>query len=293
MKIETQPEANFHQPMRSQAIHHVSFGEGEPLILIHGAAASHHDWTWLAPKLVAHGYRLAALDLPGHGESVKPEDPQEYNAERMSARLSEWLNGLRLEEPLVLVGHSMGGYLSLLHALHHPSQVRALVLISPLYSPAQLSSFLRLVHRRPELSAAALRLAPEWLVHTVLELDASKAGRLPPAARRQTATNYKRASSNVVYFSHTLQDLTPLLPQISQPTLVIWGEKDPTLKPESFPHLVEALPNASGRSLPDCGHQPHIGKPEQVARLTLDFLAKLKQKEETSDRLSHYPGWKA
>jgi pimeloyl-ACP methyl ester carboxylesterase len=99
----------------------------------------------------------------------------------------------------------------------------------------------------------------------------SQAG-FSPQARRQIAIDYKRASPNILHFTQDIQDLTPSLGQIHSPTMVVWGERDLTLRPASFPALVARLPNATGHSLPRSGHQPHIGQPVRVNRMILDFL---------------------
>jgi pimeloyl-ACP methyl ester carboxylesterase len=70
-----------------------------------------------------------------------------------------------------------------------------------------------------------------------------------------------------------LGDLTPRLPEIRPQTLVIWGEKDLTLNPKSFPRLARRLPNAVGIPVAGSKHQPHIARPLLVNRLVLDFLA--------------------
>jgi pimeloyl-ACP methyl ester carboxylesterase len=59
------------------------------------------------------------------------------------------------------------------------------------------------------------------------------------------------------------------------PALVIWGDQDLTLKPASFPRLVQSLPDAAGFPIAGSGHQPHIGKPEEVNRAVLDFFARI------------------
>jgi pimeloyl-ACP methyl ester carboxylesterase len=99
-------------------INYVSYGEGPPVILIHGMAASLQDWDEFIPSLVSRGYRAIALDLPGHGESVKPEEPQHYHVDALYATLRDWIGSLHLEGPPLLVGHSLGGYLSLAYARH-------------------------------------------------------------------------------------------------------------------------------------------------------------------------------
>lgn len=256
-------------------IHYTSRGEGPPVVLIHGMAASLHDWDALVPCLAERRYHACALDLPGHGDSLKPAEARQYQVERLYRHVRDWIDELDLPTPLLLVGHSLGGYLCLDYARRHPERVRGLALINPLYTPGQLSPLVRLLRRRPALGIRAMGLAPAWAIHAALKLDPTHRDHFSPERRRQIAADYKRAAPEILYITRSLPDLTPALPLISHPALVVWGENDLTLRPDSFPRLTQALQNARSAPVPGCGHQPHIGRPELVNHHVLDFFASL------------------
>ncbi len=243
-----------------------------PVILIHGLAASRYDWVYLDPVLRDAGYPTFSLDLLGHGDGARPEDIDDYRYKCLQKDFINWVDGLRLDKPPVLVGHSLGGYLALDYVLHAGRPVNGLLLISPFFSGRQLPSHMRFFYRVPVLGAIGMRLVPQWLVQFSIELDPIDGQSLSPRARRQVARDTKRASPQVLYFPRTLPDLTTDLPHIKAPALVIWGEKDPTLNPRSYPMLVDAMPFASGHPIPAIGHLPHLGKAEIVNRLALGFL---------------------
>ena len=258
-----------------EGLAYVIQGEGPPVILVHGIAASLYDWTNIMPALAHAGYRSYALDLPGHGESDKPDDPDQYHVDILQSRLSHWINSLSISKPFLLLGHSLGGYLSLVYADLHPEQVRGMVLIDPFYTPEQLSPLLRIARHKPELGAKTMRMVPEWLINTLLGWDPISTAEFTPEVRKQIANDYKRASPHFVRITSEIPDITSILPTITVPTRVIWGERDLTLKPDSFPRLVDLLPNAEAAPIHSSGHQPHIGKPELVAQMVLEFAATL------------------
>ncbi|MDX1379056.1 MAG: alpha/beta fold hydrolase, partial [Anaerolineales bacterium] len=103
-KIQNPASANF-----------VQAGEGTPVVLIHGVAASLHDWDDLIPALTMNGCATYALDLLGHGDSPKP-DSRAYHVDQVFDHFLDWMTSLRLTEPAVLIGHSLGGYLALEYA---------------------------------------------------------------------------------------------------------------------------------------------------------------------------------
>jgi pimeloyl-ACP methyl ester carboxylesterase len=246
-----------------------------PVLLIHGLTASRHDWAYLDPALKAAGYCTYSIDLLGHGSGSRPSSTSDYQYQCLRDDFVNWVDRLKLDQPPVLMGHSLGGYLALDYALHAGNPVSGLVLIAPFYSQKQLPAFMRLLYKIPFLGAAGMRLAPQWLIQLGIENDRVDGQSLTPKAQRQMALDTKRASPQVFYFPRSLPDLTPELPKIKLSSLVIWGEIDHTLHPHSYPDLVKALPSAQGHRVGAIGHQPHLGKSEIVNSLVLKFLEEL------------------
>ncbi len=258
-------------------VNYISKGEGPPIILIHGIAGSLLQWQHVSTSLVDRGYRVYALDLLGHGDSAKPDasGSEGYHVDVLYAHLANWISSLRLKQKPVLVGHSVGGYLSLCYTLRNPGHVRGVTLVNPFITSKQLSNSIRFTTRQPRLSASILRAAPQWTISKVLGMGYPSGCAPPKEMREQMARDYKRAHPAVLRTANSTDDLTRLLPRISSPTLVIWGEKDQTLSPTWFPKIRDAIPNATAHIFPECGHTPHITQGEKFSRLVLNYLLRL------------------
>lgn len=263
---------NNQNPTTQPALHYSTGGEGPPVVMIHGMAASLYDWTALGATLEQAGYRAIAPDLLGHGDSPKPDDPQAYGMREVYTALESWLESLALD-PAHLVGHSLGGYLSIRYALRFPERVRSLTLINPLYYIAQLSPALRIFRRQPQLGMRLMDRAPLRAIEMMMAWEPANPEGFSPEVVRQIALDYKRASPNILNITRHIPDLTPELGRVHPPALVIWGDSDLTLDPASFPRLAARLPNLAGyQRIHGSGHQPHVGRPELVNRLILDFI---------------------
>ena len=259
---------------------HVNFiqqGEGAPVILIHGLAASLFDWVDLLPALAQAGYHGYALDLLGHGESHKPNRIEDYHVENVFDHFCFWLDSIDQREPLTLVGHSLGGYLALEYALRYPERVRALVLGNPFYSLQQLPPLLRLRYKGPLISTRMIERTPEWMFRLAIDITSLSIRNgyvLPEKVRHQTALDYKRAHPAIFNIITSIRDMLPFAHKIDVPSLVIWGERDQTLSPASFTRLAGTLPNAQTASL-KAGHVPHQSHAGEFNRHVLAFLESL------------------
>jgi pimeloyl-ACP methyl ester carboxylesterase len=257
--------------------HYVQRGQGTPVILIHGIAASHHDWDELVPVLAGQGYACYALDLLGHGDSPKLPS-RAYQMDWLFEHFSHWMKSLRLTEPAILIGHSLGGYLALEYARRVSAWTRGLLLVNPLYSISQLPSLLRRTYRRPHLSSFIVERTPGWMFRLIVDMTSLVMGHssgalysLPERVRAQTALDYTRTAPGVYNVINTNVDLNGSLSSISHPTLVVWGEKDQTLAPASFIKLVQKMPRARGQSL-RAGHVPHQSNPDEFNPIVVEFL---------------------
>jgi len=264
----------------SSTTNYVTQGEGAPVIMLHGLAASLHDWDFLLPELAKAGYAGYALDLLGHGDSLKP-DSRAYQVDWLFDHFADWLDSLALTSPAVLIGHSLGAYLVLEYARRFPARTRGLILVDPFYSLSQLPPALRLTYRHSILSGLLAGKTPEWLFRIIIDFTSIAMGHssgalhaLPEEIRAQTAQDYIRTAPGVYNIPNSGFDLVPYLASISTPTLVVWGEQDQTLAPASFTDLVDALPNARAEHI-RAGHVPHQSNSDWFNKLTLDFLKTL------------------
>lgn len=108
-------------------IHVRQWGEdGQPIILVHGLASTSHIWDLVAPKLTDLG-QVLAFDQRGHGLSSKPNSG--YDFDSISSDIYQLIQKLGLNQPLLLIGHSWGGYSAMVFAAEHPDLVKGLVLV--------------------------------------------------------------------------------------------------------------------------------------------------------------------
>lgn len=253
-------------------------GNGAPVILIHGLAASLYDWNDLIPELSCAGYAAFALDLLGHGKSNKPDRLDDYNINNVFANFSSWIDTLHLDKPLILIGHSLGGYLALQYTLRHPDRVFALALCDPFYSLSQLPLLLRFNYRHSIINATLIERIPEWLIRRVVDLTSlsiRNGYELSETVRKQTAADYKSSQPGIFNIVNSLQDLTPHLSSIKQPTLVLWGSRDHTLAPASFLKILQEMPNSKGSAIQGAGHVPHQSDSAEFNRRVAEFLRTL------------------
>jgi len=270
--------SNFVIPATANYVHQ---GNGVPVVMIHGVAASLHDWDDLIPALTQNGYASYALDLLGHGESPKLES-RAYHIDWVFDHFLEWITSLRLTEPAVIIGHSLGGYIALEYARRFSAWTRSLILVNPFYSLSQLPFLLRRTYRHPSLSNLISARFPEWVFRFVVDMTSVSMGHssgalhaLPERIRAQTALDYTRTAPGVYNIPNTMNDQTEHLSSIILPSLVVWGSRDQTLAPASFPALINKLPRAEGKSI-HAGHVPHQSNAEEFNATVLDFLQKFK-----------------
>jgi pimeloyl-ACP methyl ester carboxylesterase len=276
----TQPAKSDIPQIESSAAHFVTQGQGAPVIMVHGMAASLHDWDFLLPELAKAGYAGYALDLLGHGESPKP-DSRAYQVEWVFNHFAQWIDSLNLTEPLFLIGHSLGGYLVLEYARRFPARTRGLILVNPFYSVSQLPAALRLIYRHPTLTGLVAGRTPEWLLRIIIDFSSMVMGHsggglhaLPKEIRAQTALDYIRTAPGVYNIPNTGVEFTGQLSSISTRTLVVWGDKDQTLAPASFTKLLNGMPNAKGEYI-RAGHVPHQSDADWFNKVALKFLKSL------------------
>jgi pimeloyl-ACP methyl ester carboxylesterase len=264
-------------PITTNYVHQ---GEGAPVIMVHGLAASSHDWDDLVPELAHNGYAAYALDLLGHGDSPKP-DSRAYQMDWIFDHFFDWMRSLQLTEPAVLIGHSLGGHIALEYARRVSTWTRGLVLVNPFYSRSQLPFVLRNTYRKDHISGVVVGRLPKWLFRFFVDISSVAFGHsvgalhsLPESIRAQTALDYTRTAPGVYHIPGVFSDMSEHLHEVNIPTLVVWGDRDKTLAPSSFTHLVSALPKARGEII-GAGHVPHQSHAAQFNQIVLKFLKEL------------------
>lgn len=250
----------------------------ETVILIHGLAASHHDWDDLAPLLIAKGFSVFTPDLPGHSNHFVV-DSQNFNIDYLNLFLSDYVEKFSNQGRVILIGHSLGGYLAIKYSAEHPEKVKALVLCNPLISLFQLPKlFCIFFSNNKKFDFGLIQFLPSWMVRMAVNFSSYSIRNgydLSSNKREMTTRDYLSAQTGIYNFLYCLPDLIPLLKQIYQPTLVIFGKKDRTLDPKWQQNIINYIPGLVSSMSVDAGHVPHQSNSIEFNNIVLNFIEQL------------------
>jgi len=241
-------------------------GDGAPVLLVHGFGADLNTWMFTQPALAATR-RAVALDLPGHGGSVK--DVGAGNAEGLTDAVEGVREALCIER-VHLVGHSMGGAIATLAALRRPERVASLTLVAsaglgPEINASFIDGFVRASRRREAVEVLGLLVDDPALVSRAMVEDVLRYKRLDDVA-------LALAKIAAAWFPGGRQslDLTGRIGALTMPVQLVWGRNDRIIPVAHGEALAAHLPV---HILDAAGHLPHMEKAGEVSRLIERFIS--------------------
>lgn len=255
-------------------LHYVEWGQGQPLVLLHGNGSLIQDFAVSGlMDLAASRYRVIAFDRPGYGYSDRPRNIR-WTPEAQAALLHQALQRLGVERPIV-VGHSWGTLVALALALDYPTDVESLVLLSGYYFPtARLDVAL--------LSPPALPILGDILRYTVSPLLSAV---LWPGIRRKLFTpaavpahfaafpvrmvlrpwQLRASAEESALMIPAAKTLSRRYGELTLPVMIMAGADDQIADVgRQSMRLHQALPQSQLRLVPGVGHMVHQNAPDQV-----------------------------
>lgn len=251
------------------------FGEGEPVVLVHGTPSSSYLWRRVAMALSSR-YQVYVYDLLGYGVSEQREG-QDVSVGAQSQLLAELLAHWGLDAPSV-VGHDIGGAIVLRAHLLHGARYRRMALVDAVAIAPWITPFSRHVQQH----LAAFATMPGYIHREVVAAHMRSAVYSPMSD--QALEPYLRPwvdeAGQAAYYRHVAQlderytdEIEPLYGSIHVPTLILWGEEDAWLELLIATRLQGAIPGSRLHTLPRAGHFAPEDAPEPSASALSDFFA--------------------
>jgi pimeloyl-ACP methyl ester carboxylesterase len=258
-------------------LHYLDYGSvGHPPILcVHGGAAHAHWFDYFAAGFRAD-YHVRAIDLPGHGDSAWM-DPPTYEYGQYAGHLAEVTAKLEMQD-LILMGHSMGGMVSIVHTALYPARVRALIVVDTTLrmSPDRVAA-LRDVGSRPGsrfathgefLSRYRLRPGGTTAAPEIIRHLAERGGRQLPDGE------WTHKFDRNVYAQRNSIDGIPYWDRISVPTLLVKGGRSSRITPEMVIEVRAHNPHVELVEVPHADHHVFLDNPPGFEHVVKDFLAR-------------------
>ncbi|MEN6319455.1 MAG: alpha/beta hydrolase [Syntrophaceae bacterium] len=249
-------------------------GTGDIIIMVHGFGANKDSWLKMA-KYLTPNYRVIIPDLPGFGDSSKPENAK-YNIMSQVERLHLFAKELKLTN-FHLVGNSMGGTIIVNYAADHPEMVNTLALFDAAGVKAPVKSELALLAGKG-INPLIIKDANDY--DKFLEFIYVKPPQYPSFMKQYLTEKAVAAGPlNKKIWKDILTDgfiLESKLNTITVPTLIVWGDSDKLFHVSSVPIFEKNIKNSKSVIIKECGHIPMMEKPAETASIYQDFLKEQK-----------------
>ena len=278
--------------------------DGPVIVLIHGGFGSLHNWEFWVPYL-EQGYRIITMDLPGHGLTGRVKD--DFYPRPAAVRLVEELLAELKVDRFTIGGHSYGGGIALEYALRHPEQIDALILVGSEGVPpeggypVEDTFFEEYATQDEALSDKSLsfgevlltKFSSPWVVEEALKgIFGDPSQVTPEMARwygritRHQGNRYAQVLGfrQAAAFTNSKEDLAPRMDEITQPVLLLFGDKDILTPPEVAERFHQLLPNSTLKMYQGVGHMTQMEVTEQTAQDVLSFLQTEVSDQITSDK---------
>ncbi|WNG49517.1 alpha/beta hydrolase [Archangium minus] len=289
-------------------VHYVDFGgSGPTMVLVHGLGGSHHNWMMVGEKL-ARRARVFALDLAGFGRT--PLAGRSASVHANQALLDSFIQAVSPSEPVLLMGNSMGGAISVMQAARQPQRVSGLVLVNPAQPSAENTRMERAVFMMFALYAIpgvgeffvkrrSARYEPEKLARGMLQLCCRDLSRFPEEVVRAhvefACERHKQMPWSDDAFVEAARSLVMMLLRkkkframekaIRVPTLLIHGTEDRLVPVANSRELARVRPDWTYVEYQGIGHTPMMEIPEE-------FLATVERWLDSQGQAAVGPGVK-
>lgn len=243
---------------RAGLVHVVERGAGPPVVLLHATLHDHHDFDPIAGRLAAH-FRVVAIDWPGHGLS----DRARPSVTLLADVLEDVVDSLGLSRA-AYIGNSVGGFAAGRLAVRRPEAVTHLILVNP-GGFVTVPWFVRVVSRvigRPAVARLVMpRMVPAYMrsrTDSDRKIETCAVARAKTREGAQVVANIWRGFATADY------DLSGN--EITAPTLVVWGRRDPIVRQEFLPEALGPIVEL------DTGHVAFSSDPDGFLAAALPFL---------------------
>jgi pimeloyl-ACP methyl ester carboxylesterase len=272
-------------------------GDGPVMLLVHGLGGAHLNWMAVAPQLAAQ-HRVYALDLPGFGRS-----PLAGRRSTIAANVELLTRAItRLSRrPIVLMGNSMGGLLSIGAAAQHPNLIDALVLVDPavpapgLEFPPRLDSVSRTFIATAfmprwgarRLSRAVAALGPDSLVRETMRLVSADPSRIEQTvldahialeaerlAESAWHESFYAATRSLVAALALKRRVLRWVQEVAAPTLLLQGDRDRLVPVASARNIAMLRPDWEYHEFAGAGHVPMLEVPGEFVEVVTDWLTR-------------------
>jgi pimeloyl-ACP methyl ester carboxylesterase len=267
--------------VNGQQLHYIDEGKGDPIVFVHGTPSWSFDFRHLIKGLCG-SHRCIAMDHIGFGLSDKPER-YDYSTQHHCAVLEAFLLNKQLEN-ITLVVHDFGGPIGMSFALNHPEKIKRIIILNSwLWSSENDPAFIRMkrILKSPllpflykNLNFSPRFILPKSFGDQQIDKKVLKHYTKPFANRKQRngALAFAHSLLNDQDWFEGLWERRYLLSD--KPVTLIWGMKDPVIRPGSLEKFAAGFPHAVVCRLATCGHFPQEEEPLKVLDCIQETLSR-------------------
>ena len=249
-----------------------------PMLCVHGGAANAHWYDFVA-RGFTDDYHVRAVDLRGHGDSDWDDaDLPSYGYRRHAADIHELTEKLDLRD-FVLVGHSMGGMISIIYSATYPGRAKTLIVVDSnlLMTPERIAGFNAVGNRQGREYATQ----EEFIANYRVRPGGTTAAAEPlqhiarHSGRRFEDGMWRHKVDRRVYANRELFDSLALWDRIRIPALLMKGGRSVRMAPEAIAEVRLRAPHVKTTVVPDADHHITLDNPAGFIRAARAFLAEL------------------